>query len=356
MKLKMIISVGLLLVIFAIACKKEEKNYSGYFEPTYVNLELPLGFPQMEIPIDNPFTEEGIELGRHLFYDNNLSSDNTMSCGSCHKPSMGFADSNRFSIGVDNIRGTRQSMPIINIGWAKRFFWDGRAMTLEQQIIEPVEDPIELHETWKNAVTKLNTIPKYKPMFKKAFGTNVIDSLNAAKAIAQFMRTMISGNSRFDKFRRNEIRLTTQEINGKASFESLTGADCFHCHGGVLFTDYSFQNNGLNPTHTDSGFGGVTMNPNDIGKFKVPTLRNLLFTAPYMHNGKFQNLDEVIDFYSTGIHSNSPNISPQIEFASQGGVDLNILEKAELKAFLLTLTDSSFITNPDFQDPNNIIK
>ena len=183
-----------------------------------------------------------------------------------------------------------------------------------------------------------------------------IDSIYAAKALAQFMRTMISGNSRFDKFIRREINLSPLEISGKSSFESLTGADCFHCHGGVLFTDHSFRNNGLSPVHTDSGSGGVTLYPNDIGKFKVPSLRNLIFTAPYMHNGKFQTIDEIIDFYSTGIHNSSPNISPDIEFAYQGGVKLNLLEKAELKAFLLTLTDSSFITNPDFQDPNNLIK
>ncbi len=355
MKLKIFLSTTLLVLVFFIACKKE-KDYTGIYNPTYVALDLPFGFPAMDIPEDNPFTEEGIELGRHLFYEKSLSGDNTMSCGSCHRPSMGFSDSNRFSTGIDNITGTRQSMPIMNIAWAKRFFWDGRAMSLEEQIIEPVENPIELHETWKSAVSKLQNIPKYRTMFKRAFWVDEIDSISAAKAIAQFLRTMISGNSRYDQFLRSEIRLTSAENNGKSSFESLTGADCFHCHGGVLFTDYSFRNNGLNPVHTDSGFGGITMNPNDIGKFKVPSLRNLVFTAPYMHDGKFQTLDEVIDFYSTGIHKFSPNISPDIEFSSQGGVNLNILEKAELKAFLLALTDSSFITNPDFQDPNNIIK
>ncbi|MGB1039820.1 MAG: cytochrome-c peroxidase [Flavobacteriales bacterium] len=338
-------------MLFFLKCKKEKK-YAGFYDPTYVSLDIPFGFPDMIIPADNPLTEEGIELGRKLFYEKMLSADNTMSCGSCHQPNAGYSDSNRFSVGIDNIAGTRQSMPIMNIGWSERFFWDGRAMSLEEQIIEPVENPIELHQSWKDAVGKLQSSPQYRYLFKQAFWVNEIDSLTAAKAMAQFMRTMISGNSKFDKFNRREVSFTPQELNGYNSFRSLTGADCFHCHGGILYTDYSLQNNGLNPTHTDSGFGSVTLNPNDIGKFKVPSLRNLVFTAPYMHNGKFKNLDEVIDFYSTGIHASSPNISPLIEFASIGGVNLTPTEKSELKAFLLTLTDSSFITNPKFQDPN----
>lgn len=339
-----------------VHCKKEQENcvptLENSFQPNYITLTLPFGFPAMEIPEDNKFTQEGIELGRYLFYEKKLSGDNSMSCGSCHSPNAGYSDTNKFSVGIDGIAGTRQSMPIMNIAWAKRFFWDGRAMSLEEQIIEPVENPIELHESWKNAISKLENTTNYPEMFKKAFGTESIDSLLAAKALAQFMRTMISGDSRFDKFNRREISLSPQEIAGLTSFQSLTGADCFHCHSGILFTDHSFQNNGLNPVHTDQGFGGVTLNPNDIGKFKVPSLRNLVFTAPYMHNGKFKNLDEVIDFYSSGLHSSSPNISPMMEFANVGGVNLNLQEKAELKAFLLTLTDSNFITNPDFQDPN----
>lgn len=342
----------LLMALMFFSCKKEESKNQAYYFPTYVKLDIPVGFPEMVIPEDNPFTEEGIELGRHLFYEKRLSGDNTLSCGSCHKPNAGYSDNRRFSVGIDNIAGDRQSMPIMNIGWSSRFFWDGRAKSLEEQIIEPVRNPIEMHETWKNAMNKLKTSPKYVRMFKKAFWGKEMDSIAAAKALAQFMRTMISGNSRFDKFNRREITLTPAELKGLASFQSLTGADCFHCHSGVLFTDFTMQNNGLNPVHTDKGFGDVTSNPADNGKFKVPSLRNLVFTAPYMHNGKFQTLDQVIDFYSTGVHASSPNISVSMEFASTGGVNLNLVEKSELKAFLLTLTDSSFITNPDFQDPN----
>ncbi|MEN8928267.1 MAG: cytochrome c peroxidase [Flavobacteriales bacterium] len=358
MKIKTFLSASLLMILFFMSCKKEEKkDFSEQpFSPTPVTIEIPRGFPQMPIPADNPFTKEGIELGRHLFYENSLSGDNTMSCGSCHRPSAGFSDSNRFSVGIDNIRGVRQSMPIMNIAWANRYFWDGRAMTLEEQIIDPVENPIELHETWKNAMTKLQGIPKYREMFKKAFNIDEIDSLHATKALAQFMRTMISGESKFDQVARNLARLTPSEENGKALFETEAGADCFHCHAGILFTDFSIRNNGLNPTHTDNGFGNVTGNPADNGKFKAPSLRNLVFTAPYMHNGKFSTIDEVIDFYSSGLHASSPNIDIFMKKAPAGGVQLNILEKQDLKAFLLALTDSSFITNPDFQDPNGIIK
>ncbi len=351
--------LAILLVFFlAVNCKKKdfeeeectttEKSY----EPTIVQPNIPQGFPQMAIPQDNPLTIEGIELGRHLFYEKKLSGNNTMSCGSCHAPSLGFSDSARFSVGIDNIAGTRQAMPIMNLGWKLNFFWDGRSATLEDQAFLPVVDEIEMHENWPNAVSKLQSDPIYPDMFRKAFGTDVIDSVLVVKAIAQFERTLISGNSKYDRVLRREEGFTPQEANGFSLFSSLTGGDCFHCHGGILTTDHSIQNNGLDATLTDLGLGAVTGLSSDNGKFKVPSLRNLVFTAPYMHDGRFNTLDEVIDFYSTGVHGSSPNISPNMEFASQGGVNLTPGEKADLKAFLLTLTDSSFITNPDFQDPN----
>lgn len=340
-------------ILSFFACKKEKiQNPPIKSGPTYIQLDIPQGFPAMVIPEDNPFTKEGIELGRKLFYEKKLSGNNTLSCGSCHSPSLGFSDSSKFSVGIDGVAGKRQSMALINLGWANRYFWDGRATTLEEQAFFPVRDTIELHETWPNAVAKLQADSEYPALFESAFGTTTIDSNLVAKAIAQFERTLISGNSKFDKILRFEMGFTPQEANGYSLFNSLTGGDCFHCHGGVLTTDHSFQNNGLNLVHTDLGLAISTGNPSDEGKFKVPTLRNIALTAPYMHDGRFNTLEEVLDFYSTGLHSNSPNISPNMEFAGNGGVNLSPSEKADIIAFLHTLTDMDFVTNPNFQAPN----
>ncbi len=347
-----------LLAVFMFSCKEKEDNITqttkqpqGY-TPTPYQLNLPQHFPQMPLPMDNPLTEEGVELGRYLFYEKKLSGDNTMSCGSCHKPDAGFSDDRQFSIGIDGMQGNRQAMPIVNLGYAQKFFWDGRSNSLTEQALEPVRDPIEFHENWVNAVSELQADPLYPPMFEKAFGTSTIDSILVAKAIAQFELTMISGNSKFDQWIKREVAFTTDELNGYNLFNALGGGDCLHCHGGTLTTDHSFQNNGLDEFLTDLGLGAVTGDPSDNGKFKVPSLRNIALTAPYMHDGRFNTLDEVIDFYSTGVHANSPNISPNMEFAADGGVNLTPQEKVELKAFLLTLTDTSFINNPDFQDPH----
>jgi cytochrome c peroxidase len=255
-------------------------------------------------------------------------------------------------------------MALINLGWEDFFFWDGRKSTLESQIIEPVINPIEMHQSWKNTIKKLNADMTYRNRFFKAFGEEGVDSLKATKAIAQFIRTMISSESKYDvmyKFE-NNMPLTASEQSVLATidvdewagydlFKSLNGADCFHCHNGPLMRVKKFSNNGLDATFSDLGRGGVTQNPEDYGKFKVTTLRNIALTAPYMHDGRFATLDEVIEHYSSGIHM-SPTIDPLIEFANQGGVQLDAQEKYLLKKFLLTLSDYNFITNPKFKDPN----
>ncbi len=345
--------------LFLLSCKKDKVNS----EPTPYVLDIPSHFPDMPIPVDNPMTVEGVELGRKLFYEKRLSGDNTMSCATCHAPDLGFADGNQFSEGIDGQLGTRNSMALINLGWNTSFFWDGRSKTLEEQIIEPVLNPIEMHTTWKKVVAKLNADVNYKNMFFKAFNTNEIDSISSAKAIAQFIRTLISGSSKFDvmyKFE-NNLPLSSSEVSiyntitpsewaGYDLFKSLNGADCFHCHNGPLMQVQKFSNNGLDATFSDLGRGAVTGFANDNGKFKVPTLRNIAFTAPYMHDGRFATIDEVINHYSHGIQMSS-TIDPLIEFAGQGGVQLDAQEKDLLKQFLLTLTDSSFINNPNFKEP-----
>lgn len=354
-----------LLVSFAIiavilSCMKDKVEY----EPTPYQLEIPSHFPDMIIPEDNPMTEEGVTLGRKLFYEKMLSGDNTMACANCHAPQNAFSDPNQFSEGIDGIQGTRNSMALINLGWDDFYFWDGRAVTLEEQILLPVEDPIEMHATWPEVITKLNASTEYRNLFFKAFGSPGVDKTRAAKAIAQFLRTMISGSSKYDVMYKYENGLalnaseqaiystiTPQQWAGYDLFKSLNGADCFHCHNGPLMQVKKFSNNGLDATFADLGRGDITGNPTDNGKFKVPTLRNIAYSAPYMHDGRFATLDEVINHYSSGIMM-SPTIDPLIEFASQGGVQLDDYEKGLLKEFLLTLSDESFINNPDFQDPN----
>ena len=356
-RLILITTLGLLL--FA-RCNKDKVVH----EPTPYVLQIPDHFPDMMIPADNPMTVEGVELGRILFYEKKLSLDNSISCASCHASAAGFSDQNQFSFGVNNAQGTRNSMALVNLGWQQFFFWDGRKGTLEDQILEPIPNPVEMHQSWPDALAKLKKDVRYRNRFFQAFGTSEFDSTHVAKAIAQFLRTMISANSKFDvmyKFengmplnsQENVIKnsVTPEEWAGYDLFKSLNGADCFHCHNGPLMQVQKFSNNGLDAVFTDLGRGGVTGNPNDNGKFKVPTLRNIALTAPYMHDGRFATLDEVIEHYSTGVHVSS-TIDPLMEFANQGGVQLDAQQKQLLKAFLLTLTDTLFVTNPNFKPLN----
>lgn len=349
-----------LTLLLFVSCTKEKAT----FLPTPTSVTIPSHFSDMKIPADNPMSVEAIELGRYLFYEKRLSGDNTMNCASCHSPQNSFSDNNQFSVGIDGIQGTRQSMALINLGWEDFFFWEGRATSIENQILEPIPNPIEMHQSWKAAAEKLNGDVVYRNRFLKAFGKSTIDSTQIAKAIAQFLRTMVSGESKFDVMYKYENGMTlsaaeqqiftTIEIDewaGYDLFKSLNGADCFHCHNGPMMRVKKFSNNGLDATVTDLGRAAVTGNPNDNGKFKVPTLRNIALTAPYMHDGRFSTLDEVIEFYSTGIHT-SPTIDPLIEYANQGGVQLSIEEKMLLKKFLFTLTDLNFVNNPKFKDPN----
>jgi cytochrome c peroxidase len=344
-------AIALILGTIALvnACRKDP--LPGYYVATPYNLEIPEGFPQPLIPADNPLTVEGVELGRRLFYDERLSGDNSMSCASCHFPQLAFSDTTATSVGIDGIFGIRNAMPIFNLAWSPYLFWDGRSASLEEQALEPVPNEIELHQHWSDAVVKLMADPFYPTQFAQAFGTPGIDSLRTAKALAQFMRTIISADSRYDKWRRGELVLTSNEFAG-LNLMLTEDADCFHCHNpsNPLLTDFSMKNNGLQNPIDDIGQEAITGNAGDKGRFKVPSLRNLVFTAPYMHDGRFQTIDQVIDFYSEGVHS-SIYTDPLMQFQSQGGVQLNGLEKAQVKAFILALTDSSFISNPAYSDP-----
>ena len=349
----------LLLSSFLIlACSGSGSGDEDVYIPVPVSLDIPQLFQQQIlpplIPSNNPLTEEGIALGKRLFFDRRLSNNNSKSCASCHDPRNAFSDITQFSAGVGGQTGTRNAMPLFNLAWnfGDRFAWDGKELGLERQALEPVKNPIEMHSDWADVATKLQEDAQYPNMFLQAFGTSTIDSTLVTKAIAQFERTLISGNSKFDQYLLGNVDLTPQELNGFNVFITEEKGDCFHCHGtgsNPLWTDNEFHNNGLDAVFTDLGLGAVTGDPNDNAKFRTPSLRNLAFTAPYMHDGRFATLDEVIDFYSEGLQ-NSPTIDPLMKSVNDGGVQLSAQDKADLKAFLLTLTDNDFVNNPAFQE------
>lgn len=323
--------------------------------PTLLTIEVPAHVAtsivgEMPIPADNPTTVEGVALGRKLFYENMLSGDNTMSCATCHIQGDGFADKRQFSEGIKGDFGDRQAMAVINLGWSDLFFWDGRATSLEDQAFGPVVNPVELNETWPNVVAKLQDDCDYPELFEAAFGTCEIDSVLVSKAIAQFERTLVSFDSKFDKFFYNqEDVLTEDEMNG---FDLFMGdAECIHCHSGPNLTDDMFRNNGLDITLTDIGLGKVTGDELDNGKFKVTTLRNIAQTAPYMHDGRFATLEEVVEHYNSGVQADSPNLDTEMEHFAEG-LNLSEEQKSNLIAFLNTMSDETFLTNTKFSDPN----
>jgi len=349
----------ILVLMQFLSCSKDDSSTSpAEYVPTPLALDVPPLFAQKilppVIPFTNPQTVEGVALGKKLFFDTILSADNSQSCASCHAPVNAFTDASQFSDGIDGLFGDRNSMPIFNaaFNYDEKFFWDGRSFGLEQQALEPVENPIEMHNTWGQAVADLQSTADYPVLFQAAFNSSVITKELVTKAIAQFERTLISGNSKFDRHLLGTAILTAQELNGFNVFMDETKGDCFHCHGSdnnPLWTDNIFHNNGLDAIFTDLGLGQVTGDPADNGKFKSPSLRNLAFTAPYMHDGRFNTLDEVINHYSEGLQ-NSPTIDPLMKKVAEGGVQITPQEKADLKAFLLTLSDYDFINNPDFQN------
>lgn len=345
-----------LLILIATSCSDEESQLNQGYEPTPLALNIPALFEQNiippVIPSNNPQTEEGVALGKKLFYDNILSGNQTQACASCHAPQNAFTDNTPLSDGIDGNFGTRNSMPLFNLAWNynERFAWDGKELSLERQALEPVQNPVEMHSDWDNVVDRLSNNDEYPELFRKAFNTTTITKELTAKALAQFERTLISSNSKFDKYSLGQATLTPEELNGLDVFMQESRGDCFHCHGNPnnpLWTDNIFHNNGLDATFTDLGLGGVTGDPSDNGKFKSPSLRNLAYTAPYMHDGRFATLDEVINHYSEGLQ-NSSTIDPLMKKVDEGGVQLSDQDKADLKAFLLTLSDPSFLTNPDF--------
>lgn len=336
----------LFVIAGIVACKKDSALNAN---TTPYNLKIPSGLPQLQIPADNALTVEGVALGRKLFYDPILSINNSQACASCHVQANAFVDTNKFSRGVNGTIGHRNSMPLFNVGFNKTLFWDGRVTTLEEQALLPIIDPTEMNEALPNVLAKLKAEPTYVEMFNKAFGEPSITEQNLAKALAQFERILLSANSKYDKVKRGEATFTAQEALGEELYGDMQKGDCNHCHTmGSTFTDFDFKNNGLEAIAIDSGRYKVTKNIQDMGKMKTPSLRNLKYTAPYMHDGRFKTLSEVMFHYN-------------IDFKTPANLDVNMREHAPNRmtvpevnaiiAFLNTLNDEEFVTNPDFAKP-----
>jgi len=340
---KIIVAFIFIAPLLFVACDKGEDEVPA---ATPYTLVIPQGLPPMNIPSNNPLTVEGVALGKRLFYDPILSANNTQSCASCHIQETGFSETTQYSTGIDGIEGNRNAMPLINLGWQTKFFWDGGANGLESQVIGPITNPIEMHETMENVVAKLNAHAEYPDLFKAAFGSAEASSQNIMRAVAQFERTLISGNSKYDQYMRGETFLSSQELNGLSLFTDMEKGDCSHCHSlGSTFSDFEFRNTGLDSLPVDEGRYLITLNSNDRGKFKTPSLRNVELTAPFMHDGRFQTLLECVQHYNTGFRY-SANLDPNLSFAVKGRMTQQEME--DLVAFMKTLTDEEFVNNPAF--------
>ena len=328
------------------------------FSPTPFQIKEPDYFVSMQVPEDNPLTEEGIELGRQLFYDPILSRDLSVACSNCHQQQFNFTDGQAFSKGVDGHPTKRSALPIINLAYHyKSFFWDGRVSTLEEQALHPILDTLEMDFNWQGVEARLRQHPLYPGLFRQAFGIRTPEEITktlVTNAIAQFERSLVSFNSKYDRVLRGEEEYTEEEFRGHQIFfdadENIPAGECAHCHTEPLFTNLDFFNNGIQQVDhlddfSDPGKGGITKYKYDNGKFKTPSLRNITLSAPYMHDGRFGSLEEVIDHYASGGHF-VLNVSPNVR-------QLNLLEsdKSALIAFLHCLTDSTFINEKRFADP-----
>ena len=357
--MKNIIFSLLLLSTLIIACGPDEESQAQY-DPTLYSFDFG-NFPNPNLPLDNIPTVAGVELGRMLFYEKVLSKDGSMACADCHLQQDMFSDIRQFSIGVEDLPGKRQAMAVFNVAWHNNgMFWDGRSPKVRDQALKPIQDPLEMNETLENVVAKLSTMKKYKDQYIRAFGDDTITAERIGLAIEQFEFTMISNNSKFDRFEKGEIVLSESEERGRVlffrEFDPFTGqkgGECFHCHGGFNFTNDLFMNNGLDDDSgfTDLGRYSVTNDPIDKARFKVPSLRNVALTPPYMHDGRFATLEEVMEHYATGVKPSSTLDELLFHNIEPGGLQLTSQDKADLVEFLKTLNDVTFSTDDRFSSP-----
>lgn len=346
----------LVLLVFA-SCKNEPYEEipgeaTGEFQNVLLDFNVPSNFPPLVYDIENnPPTETGFELGRRLFYEGRLASDGVVACGFCHIQEFAFTHHTHIvSHGVDGALGSRNAQPLHNLAFQNEFNWDGAAIHLDMQPIIPITNEVEMNETFTNIIAKLQTHPDYPRLFREAFENGEINSENILKALSQFLVMMVSSNSKYDKFRRNEgnVTLTANETQGMELFSQK----CASCHSGDLFSDQSFRNNGLaiDPQYNDIGRERVTGFPADRYKFKVPNLRNIEVTFPYMHDGRFANLDAVLEHYRSGIHD-TENLDDNLRQPNGTlGIPMTDEEKARIIDFLKTLTDADFIFDHRFSE------
>jgi cytochrome c peroxidase len=340
---------GIFLVLLFVACHKDTVT-----EPptSSISFQIPANFPAPTYDLSkNPVTEAGFQLGRKLFYDPIFSRDSTIACADCHISFSAFSHPDHpVSHGINGLFGKRNALPIQNMAWRTSFFWDGGVPNLDLVPLNAIQSTVEMDEVPANVVQKLNRHPLYPALFRAAFpDSDTISGATMLQALSQFMLLLISADSRYDKYVRKESGgdLTTDELSGLALFQQK----CATCHATDLFTDQSFRNNGVpNDLNVDKGRNEVSTFPEDIGKFAVPSLRNVAKTAPYMHHGHLSTLEAVLDHYASGI-VDSPSLDPLLKQNGQIGIPMTELEKKQIISFLKTLTDDSFIRDKRFQKP-----
>jgi cytochrome c peroxidase len=340
-------AVPFCIISFASSCATDPEIPAIITEAD-VKFRVPQGFPAPAYDFSlNPVTLDGFKLGRKLFYEPKLSRDNMISCGSCHQQAVAFAHAeHQISHGVDGLLGTRNAPGLWNLAWHTEFMWDGGVSHIELQPLAPIANPVEMDETIANVIAKLEADAQYPEMFKAAFGTDTITTQRIMLALTQFQGLMISDNSKYDQVMRGEASFTQQEEYGLATFRSK----CVSCHTEPLFTDGLFHNNGLRPEPTimDAGRMMITASPQDSMKFKTPSLRNIAVTGPYMHDGRFVTLTQCLNHYSGGNLYQSATLDPAL---APNGIPLSAQEKADLIAFLGTLTDYTLMEDPKFSEP-----
>lgn len=350
-------------LVFSLCTKQEFTGPDVPEMPEYDDTPYTLELGAFAAPDfgDNPLTVAGVQLGRMLFYEKKLSKDNSISCASCHRQENAFTDPERLSKGVDGTLGKRQAMVIFNTAWhTNEFFWDGRAHLLRDQSLMPIEDELEMKETLENVISKLEQDYEYRAQFYRAFGDEEITAERMSLAMEQFMNSIVSNRSKYDRYLAGVEELTASEERGRVlyfaeynpGFPEESGADCAHCHGGNNLDNNLYMNNGLDleEDQDDLGRMEVTGLNRDKAAFKVPSLRNVEVTAPYMHDGRFNTLEEVVDHYDHGIKI-SPSVDPALAYSAQTGLMLTEQDKADLIAFLKTLTYEELLAGERFSDP-----